>query len=125
MASNRRRSVRVGCSLSSNILSNKTQLAARVVDLSPEGLRLVVDLDVPIGQLVKLELALADGALTCYGAVRHTKRTEEGNALGIQFFALKGDEQRRILSQYRRLTSGAGRGKPSSWPAEPSASATT
>lgn len=83
----------------------KTVATGRLLDISPSGVRLEVDGDVPAGELLLIEVRLPSGAtLNLAARVAWSRREHGAYAVGCKLSSPPAGEK---LAELRRLAAGA------------------
>lgn len=82
----------------------KTVAAGRLLDISPTGVRLAVDQDAPVGELLLIEVGLPSAAkLNLAARVAWSKPHDGGFAVGCRLSAPPAGDK---LAELRRLAAG-------------------
>lgn len=84
------------------IVVGRRRVEGVLTNLNLSGFFIQICEDVPLGELVRLEVELPDGAapLACFGWVRSCDITTAGGA-GVQLFALSREQHDRWVGYYQ------------------------
>ena len=101
---NRRKSVRVRVSFKGAVLLGKRAVYGRVLNINLSGFFVALTEEVPVTELVRLELGLPDGGppLVCFGWIRSCDVAGSGGA-GVQLFAQTREQHDRWVAYYQRV----------------------